>query len=221
MTGLCRKARQRAAVLWPPVMSAASAMLAAILCAGAAQAQETDSRTPAMPMHEQVLTMPGDPARPVSLEVTLFTPPGDGPFPLAVMNHGATGASASNRGERYRFTVSAYYFLSRGYAVALPMARGFAGSGGDLIHLGCDLAGVAEGNARDIRAVIGALEQRPDIDRTRVVVAGQSFGAWNTLGIGTERGPAWRRADEHRQSRDARNHAAAAGYQPAQASQPG
>ncbi len=128
--------------------------------------------------------MAGDPARPVTLEVTLFTPPGPGPFPLAVMNHGATNASAANRGERYHFTISAYYFLSRGYAVALPMMRGFAGSGGAFMQAGCDLAAVAQGNGRDMREVIEALALRPEIDRTRIVVAGQSFGAWNTLGLG-------------------------------------
>ncbi len=132
-----------------------------------------------------MLSLPGDPERPVSLEVTLYTPSGPGPFPLAVMNHGADSASGINRGERYRFTIAAYYFLSRGYAVALPMMRGFAGSGGNLVHAGCDLDAVGVSNARDIRAVIEALSARPDIDRTRVVVAGQSFGAWNTLALGT------------------------------------
>ncbi len=78
---------------------------------------------PSAPLNEKVLKLPGDPHRPVTLEVTLYMPSGIGPFPLAVMNHGATTASASNRGTRYRYTMSAYYFLSRGYAVALPMAR--------------------------------------------------------------------------------------------------
>jgi dienelactone hydrolase len=143
-----------------------------------------DSRLPGGPLHEEVLNLPGDPARPVTLQVTFFKPSGAGPFPLAVMNHGATAASANNRGDRYRFTVSAYYFLSRGYAVALPMMRGFAGSGGSILHLGCDLEQVARANASDIRAVTEALGRRPDIDRTRIIVAGQSFGGWNTLGLG-------------------------------------
>ena len=64
------------------------------------------------------------------------------------------------------------------------MMRGFAGSGGSIVHMGCDLAAMAEANARDIGAVIQTLEQRPQIDRTRVVVAGQSFGGWNTVGVG-------------------------------------
>ena len=32
--------------------------------------------------------------------------------------------------------------------------------------------------------MVDALARRPDIDRSRIVVAGQSFGAWNTLGVG-------------------------------------
>jgi len=167
---------------------AASLRIAAVLlCTSTARADmrdADDSRLPSAPLHEEVLSMGGDPARPVALQVTLFTPAGPGPFPLAVMNHGATSISAANRGKRYRFTISAYYFLSRGYAVALPMMRGFAGLGGALVRAGCDLAAVAQSNARDMRAVIEALALRPEVDRTRIVAAGQSFGAWNTLGLG-------------------------------------
>ena len=136
-----------------------------------------------------MLSIPGDPARPVTLQVTLYTPAGPGPFPLAILNHGATNASAKNRGERYRFTIPAYYFMSRGYAVALPMMRGFAGSGGSMVATGCNLAALAQANARDVRAVIGALQARPDIDRTRAVIAGQSYGGWNALGSGASPPP--------------------------------
>ncbi len=152
--------------------------------AGAEVSTPSDPRLPVIPPNEEILKLPGDPSRPVMLQVTLFTPSGPGPFPLAIMNHGASGVSANNRGERYRFTVSAYYFLSRGYAVALPMMRGFADSGGSMSLAGCNLATVAQSNANDIVAVIDALKRRPDIDGSRIVVAGQSFGAWNTLGLG-------------------------------------
>jgi len=140
---------------------------------------------PNAPLHERLLRLPGDPLRPVSLQVTLFTPPGPGPFPLAVMNHGASAISNDNRGPRYRYTYSAYYFLSRGYAVALPMARGFAESGGNLMAAGCDLAAVGLANARDLSGAIDALGRQPGIDRSRVIVAGQSFGGWTTMALGT------------------------------------
>lgn len=166
--------------------------LAALLagCAAAPAAAPAggaeDGRFPTAPMREEVLTLPSDPAYQIKLQATLYLPPGPGPFPLAVMNHGATNASATNRGERYRFTTAAYYFLSRGYAVLLPMARGFAGSEGNFVLEGCDLAKVARRNGADIAGAVEAVARRPEIDRSRIVVAGQSFGGWNTLGVGTE-----------------------------------
>ncbi|MSP03205.1 MAG: hypothetical protein EXR07_19480 [Acetobacteraceae bacterium] len=140
---------------------------------------------PPAPLHERVVRLPGDPDRPVTLEVTIYTPPGSGPFPLAVLNHGATNAGAGNRGTRYRYTYNAYYFLSRGYAVALPMARGFSRSGGEIVHDGCHLDNIGRLNALDLKAVIAALGQEIPLDRTRIVVAGQSFGGWTTMALGT------------------------------------
>jgi dienelactone hydrolase len=172
----------RASLEW--ILSAALLML--ITTRAGAEDMGTDAKLmPDAPLNEQVLNLPGDPHRPVLLQVTLFTPPGSGPFPLAVMNHGATRISAENRGERYRYTYSAYYFLSRGYAVALPMARGFAGSGGDLAVAGCRIDAVGTANAEDLRAVISELGPLPDIDPGRIIVAGQSFGGWTTMALGT------------------------------------
>jgi dienelactone hydrolase len=150
-----------------------------------AQPEAADAgAVPNAPLNERILSIPGNPAQPVMLQVTLYTPDGPGPFPLAVMNHGATLVSAQNRGSRYHLTFSAYYFLSRGYAVVLPMMRGFAGSEGNLFHRGCDLAAVGTANAQDIRAVIADMARQPYIDASRIVVAGQSFGGWNTLAVG-------------------------------------
>lgn len=135
-------------------------------------------------LHERVVMVPGDPDRPVRLEVTIYTPPGDGPFPLAVVNHGATNASAANRGTRSRYTYAAFWFLSRGYAVALPMARGFSRSGGNLVSDGCHLDKIGRLNARDIQGVIAALTRDSTFDRNHIVVTGQSFGGWTTMALG-------------------------------------
>ena len=135
---------------------------------------------PTAPVHEQVLHIPGDPARPVELEATLLMPNGAGPFPLAVMNHGANGKVRPSLAPRYRTTFSAYFFLSRGHAVILPMMRGYAGSGGHISSAGCDFARVGRENSRDIQAVIDYASRLPSTDSSRVVIAGQSFGGWNT-----------------------------------------
>ncbi len=140
---------------------------------------------PPAPMHEQVLMLPGDPARPVLLEVTVFQPDGPGPFPLAVVNHGASGQTSSRDMPRQRASFAADYFLSRGYAVALPMLRGYAGSGSIPVHYECDVLRAALDNARDIAAIIKQLTMRPNIDATRIIVAGQSYGGFNTLALGT------------------------------------
>jgi dienelactone hydrolase len=138
---------------------------------------------PTVPMREQVLQVPGDRGRPVMLEATLFEPPGEGPFPLAVMNHGAEGDPRTNK--RYRVSFSIDYLLSRGYAVVAPMMRGFADSGGKAVNTGCDLARLGKLNAEDILAVIATMRSRPEIDSSRVLMVGQSFGGWNALAFAT------------------------------------
>jgi dienelactone hydrolase len=164
------------------ILLAILAVLATTLPALAAS-QSDDARMPNAPMHEQVLKLAGDPARPVTLEATLFEPPGAGPFPLAVINHGAQGEPRSMG--RYRVSYSIDYFLSRGYAVILPMMRGFAGSGGEAVVEGCDVANTGKLNAKDILAVIAAMKQRHEIDAGNTLVMGQSFGGWNSLALAT------------------------------------
>jgi dienelactone hydrolase len=47
------------------------------------------------------------------------------------------------------------------------------------------VAGTGIENARDIDAVMRGLAREPDIDASRVVVAGPSLGGWTTLAQGT------------------------------------
>jgi dienelactone hydrolase len=149
----------------------------------AARAAEDARIAPTASMNEQVLTIPGDPASPAMLQVTVLMPDGPGPFPLAVMNHGA-GGIRPRQAPRYRFSFSSYYFLSRGYAVVLPMMRGFAGSTGEQNLNGCNQEAVGLANAKDIAAIVDFMATQPMIDINRAVVAGQSFGGWNTLALG-------------------------------------
>ncbi|WP_423393324.1 dienelactone hydrolase family protein [Burkholderia sp. LMG 21824] len=135
--------------------------------------------------HEQVISIPSADGNSILLQATLYVPDGPGPFPLAVMNHGANGSMPPPEQPRYHLTFSAYYFLSRGYAVVLPMMRGYAGSQGHQAHHGCDYAATGIDDAQDIRAVIEYMKTQPKIDGARIVVAGQSFGGWNTLAVGT------------------------------------
>ncbi len=134
-------------------------------------------------VHEKILQIPMENPQ-IQLQATLYTPDGDGPFPLVVLNHGSSG-SAPREQARSRLSFASVYFLSRGYAVVQPMMRGYAGSGGKQIPRGCDMVAISLDNAEDIRRVIDYMAGQPRIDASRVIVGGQSFGGYNTLALGT------------------------------------
>lgn len=175
-------------------LTALRILLAAFMCAwlqtaASAQLIEDTAIKLDASRNEQIITVPSDNLRPVKLELTLFTPKGSGPFPLAVMNHGSDGSKSSKLNSRNRSPLAVGYFLSRGYAVALPMLRGYAGSEGMVEIHGCDPATVGVDDAKDIYAIIDYLSTFSIIDSRNVVVAGQSFGGWNTLALGTLKHP--------------------------------
>ena len=139
---------------------------------------------PALP-NETVVYVPVGDDHAILLQVTISVPDGPGPFPLAVFNHGSDGTIPPSKALRSHLTLPSLYFMSRGYAVVQPMMRGYAGSGGFLrLHV-CDLARLGIDSARDIGAVIAYMIKQPYIDGSRIVVAGKSFGGWNTLALGT------------------------------------
>src|SRR5215469_16294798 len=119
-----------------------------LIRADPADPKELDSQ-----INERVLAVPIGGDDPAILEVTYFKPPGPGPFPLAVLNHGK-GDVEPKQEARYRSPYLAHYFVSRGYAVALPMLRGYAGSGGISWTRGCDPAREALLQAEDIHSMI-------------------------------------------------------------------
>ncbi|HEY3599025.1 MAG TPA: CocE/NonD family hydrolase [Paraburkholderia sp.] len=152
----------------------------------AASAGHPEDR-PQAPLNERVLSVAVAASPPVRLKVTLYMPSRGGPFPLALINHGASHdpASAPRVGDEF----IPYYFLSRGYAVAMPLMRGYAGSDGYLLPHGCDIVATGLDAARDIRKVLDAVKREPGIDASHIVVVGKSMGGWNTLAFGTLNSP--------------------------------
>jgi len=118
------------------------------------------------------------------LETTLFRPDGDGPFPIAVINHGK--ASGDPRFQaRSRYLGAARFFVRRGYAVVMPMRQGFSRSSGSYIGGGCNVESNGRVQAEDVKAVLEYVAGQPWADPTRIVVLGQSHGGWTTLAFGT------------------------------------
>jgi dienelactone hydrolase len=127
---------------------------------------------------------------PVRLEVVLFKPPGEGPFPLAVINHGSTGRGTNPAlFTQTWFDIGLADFLNeRGWIVAFPQRRGRGKSDGKYDEgfaserakgYACDadlsLAG-ADRALHDIGAAISALKRRPDVAASRILISGQSRG---------------------------------------------
>jgi len=167
----------RPAALGRRVATALASLLLAAL-AGTVLAQEALSPT----LREEVLFIDKPGRAGVRLETTLFRPPGDGPFPLVIINHGKEPGDPHQQA-RGRFVLAARELLSRGYAVAVPMRQGFADSTGPYLSDGCDIEANAKAQARDVLAALAALSRRPDIDASRTIVMGQSHGGLATMAL--------------------------------------
>ncbi|WP_124800731.1 alpha/beta hydrolase family protein [Paraburkholderia phosphatilytica] len=142
---------------------------------------------PEAPLNEQILMVPVQASPRIRLQVTIYMPFRGGPFPLALINHGASHdpQNAPRVGDEF----IPYYFLSRGYAVAMPMLRGYAGSEGHLKPHGCDVIAMGQDASKDIRKALDYVKELPGIDSSRIVVAGKSMGGWNTLVFGSQNPP--------------------------------
>lgn len=137
--------------------------------------------------NEQVVMVPAQSgSQTVELETTLFKPSGPGPFPVVIMNHGKALGNPRNQ-NRDRFVVLSREFVKRGYAVVIPMRKGFSKSSGDYVDPGCNMTAHGLAQAEDLDGAIAWLRNQSWADSQRIVVAGQSYGGLTALALGTHR----------------------------------
>lgn len=136
-------------------------------------------------LNESVVRVPSGGFTEPELELTLFRPAGDGPFPVVLINHGRAPGPASLQ-PRYRPLLAAREFVRRGYLVAVPMRQGFSQSGGAEISGACNVHSNGLQQARSVRRTLGWLASQPFADVARNAVLGQSHGGLTTLAYGTE-----------------------------------
>lgn len=143
-------------------------------------------------LHETVVSVPmtengffGTSQR--ELVATTYMPDGAGPFPLIVLSHG-NPPNAHDRVKvgRYRKLVQIREFVRMGFAVIVPIRRGYGATGGTF----AEDAGsckrpdfVAAGNAaaQDLLATIAFADTLPQIDKNHVILVGQSAGGFASL----------------------------------------
>jgi dienelactone hydrolase len=156
------------------------------LLAGACFAQESLITAK---LDEQVMMVPiSSGAASVELETTIFKPPGPGPFPLVVMNHGKEPGNP-HRQKRDRFLVVSKEFVKRGYAVVIPMRKGFSKSTGQYVEDACNMMGNGQLQADDLQGALEYFLKQDWVDKNRIIVAGQSYGGLAAIAFGTRNFP--------------------------------
>lgn len=161
------------------ILCAAVLALSTLFNACLAQTVKLDSK-----LNERVVMVPiGSGLFGVKLETTIFTPPGDGPFPVLLMNHGKA-PGMPNFQPRARYLAISREFVKRGYAVVIPMRKGFSQSTGMYVSGGCSIEGNARAQAEDVLGVLEYTVQQPWADKSRILIAGQSHGGLTTMAFG-------------------------------------
>ena len=151
--------------------------------------QQAHAQTLDASINEHVLMLPvTENGKKLQFETTLYKPPGQGPFPLLLMNHGKERGKPSAQ-KRDRFLAMGREFVRRGYAVAVPMRKGFSKSEGIYSDYGCNMHDNGMVQADDIEAALRTLTKLSWIDQDRVIVAGQSYGGLATMAFGTRQFP--------------------------------
>ena len=149
----------------------------------------------AMRRQQWLIPFPGER---LLMHATVLRPPGAGPFPLAVINHGSSQSSYL----RSQFDPSLYehvsqWFIDRGYAVVLPIRPGHGETGGPYFEdqgrcENPDYEKSGAATADSIQAAINYLTAQPFVRKSGVVVVGQSAGGWGALALASRNLPAVR-----------------------------
>src|SRR6266536_158952 len=129
-----------------------------------------------------------------SIVATSFRPDGQGPFPWIVLSHGTATTLQANRAiGRYRNTSLAHEWVLRGYAVLVPVRRGYGASGGEKLGDDYGICGrpdyrrAGEGAALDLLATVEWAKEQRDLDAKRWLLVGQSSGGFASIYTASKR----------------------------------
>lgn len=130
-----------------------------------------------------------------SIVVTSFRPRGAGPFPWVVVSHGTAATPEANRAiDRNRNLPLTREWVRRGYAVFVPVRRGYGASGGKSFgdsygkcSSGPDFRRAGEGAALDLLATVEWAKAQRDLDAKRWLLVGQSAGGFASIYTASKR----------------------------------
>jgi dienelactone hydrolase len=124
------------------------------------------------------------------ITVTVFQQAGGAPYPLMVLSHGRAPDSAGRQNlGRARYPEASTHFASLGYSVWVPTRIGYGVSGTDLDPENSGACGsmvyppAYAAATEQVLQVIAYAKQLPEIDGTRIVSVGQSFGGATSIAL--------------------------------------
>ncbi len=137
----------------------------------------------------EALRIPMPAAGPRGLEALLIRPAGNGPFPLALLSHGAPRQGSDRAGMSanglYRQGIE---FARRGFASLIVTRRGYGTSGGSYAENSgsCskrDYLRTAKASATDLRAAVAAMKNRTDVTTNGFIAVGISAGGFASVAL--------------------------------------
>jgi dienelactone hydrolase len=162
----------------------------AVVCAQSATAQTAFGAQGAEgePNRRQQWLVPS-PDPDTAAHALLFRPPGEGPFPLALIAH-ATTQNVLRRAQmpQPEYRALAARLVARGFAVVVPERPGHGSTGGRYLEDqgGCDEANYSRSGyatADSINAALDYLRGQSFIRQDGAVIVGHSAGAWGALAL--------------------------------------
>jgi dienelactone hydrolase len=131
----------------------------------------------------------------------VIRPPGDGPNPLVVMNHGvALDPTERSYFPLIEFRQAALWFAQHGYVVAAPIRSGYGITGIEIAERGIFnvfFSGVgrcSDPQFRDAGLAVAAMDgwvidymtRQPFVERDKVIIVGQSGGGWGAIALASQ-----------------------------------
>ena len=167
------------------------AMLSAYAQDSSWQAALGDSRDLAHELREEIVSIPQLQGKLGSklpaLVGTLYQPSGAGPFAVVILSHGSPsrGADRDLLG-RFRLTAQIGAMVKQGWAVLVPMRRGYGASPGEYAEsIGyCQEPSYEKTgaeSAQDLGAAVAFVLTRPSLDAKQIILMGQSAGGFASM----------------------------------------
>src|SRR5207237_9877774 len=115
-----------------------------------------------------------------TLAATVLRPEGNGPYGAVVLNHGVSASARERARESSDLLINAAaVFARRGYVVVMPLRRGFGATGGEMAEdpgscANADYRKAEQNAADDVMAAYDYARAMPNVDPSRMILAGQS-----------------------------------------------